>query len=329
MKSNTLNIVLFLLLLLFAVFELLLGSVNISFYKVFENSNSVDYDILVNSRFPRMLLSILIGVSCSLSGLGIQTVFKNPLAGPTTLGVNSGASLGMALFFLIPGLSQGAMLIGAGVFAIIGAIGFLLLLLFTAGKSFSLSYVLIIGLLLSYGSYALIEVLLQMSSDDGLRNYVFWGMGSLNGGSSYEIFGLFIYSLFGVYLLSRKADWLNSYLLGDNELMMLSKKNINAEKRLILVVLGIWVGVVTAIAGPIAFVGIIVPNILKLFLKTSNIKVLILPSLLLGGVLVLFSDLLARGGVFDVVLPLNSVLSIMGVPIIIYLLLKKMYLAKR
>ncbi len=306
-----------------------MGSVSISLFSVFENTDSIDCDIFLSSRLPRACLSILVGVSCALSGLGIQTIFKNPLAGPTTLGINSGASLGIALFYLIPGLSSQISSFGASGFAIAGAVGFLFLLLFTAGKSFNLSLVLIIGLLLSYASYALIEVFVQVSTEAGLRNYVFWGMGSLNSGMWIEISVLFLYCFFGFIFMIKKSNWLNAYLLGEHELTLLKVGSVAIEKKIILVVLGVWVGVVTAIVGPIAFVGVIVPNILKLYLKTSNIKILILPSSLLGSSLLLVGDLLSRGAVFDFLLPLNSVLSILGVPIIIYLLLKKMYVANR
>jgi iron complex transport system permease protein len=316
-------------LLILLIAELLLGSVKVSFLEAILNSNSLDHDILITSRLPRAILSILIGVSCALAGLGIQTIFKNPLAGPTTLGINSGASLGMALFFLIPGLSSDLTIIGAGGFAIIGAIGFLFLLIFTAGKSFNLSLILIVGLLLSYASYAVIEVLIQTSDDDGLRNYVFWGMGSLNSGGWYEILILVSYCVFGLVFMIKKSDWLNAYLLGEQELKLLRKGSIKKEKNIILIVLGVWVGIVTAVVGPIAFVGVIVPNVLKLYLKNSDMKTLITSSALLGASLLLIGDLLSRGAVFNFVLPLNSVLSILGVPIIIYLLLKKMYVANR
>jgi len=261
--------------------------------------------------------------------LGIQTIFKNPLAGPTTLGINSGASLGMALFFFIPNLSNEFTVLGSGSFAIIGAIVFLFLLLFTAGKSFNLSLILIIGLLLSYASYAIIEVLIQTSGDEGIRNYVFWGMGSLNSGGWNEIIFLILYCVFGVVFMVKKSDWLNAYLLGEQELKLLRNGSIKKEKNIILIVLGVWVGIVTSIVGPIAFVGVIIPNILKLYLKNSAMKTLITSSSLLGASLLLLADLLSRGAFFNFVLPLNSVLSILGVPIIIYLLLKKMYVVNR
>lgn len=317
------------MLVILTISELLFGSVDVSILEAIINPNSIDFDIIVTSRLPRTILSILIGISCALSGLGIQTIFKNPLAGPTTLGINSGASLGMALFFFIPNLSNEFTVLGSGSFAIIGAIVFLFLLLFTAGKSFNLSLILIIGLLLSYASYAIIEVLIQTSGDEGIRNYVFWGMGSLNSGGWNEIIFLILYCVFGVVFMVKKSDWLNAYLLGEQELKLLRNGSIKKEKNIILIVLGVWVGIVTSIVGPIAFVGVIIPNILKLYLKNSAMKTLITSSSLLGASLLLLADLLSRGAFFNFVLPLNSVLSILGVPIIIYLLLKKMYVVNR
>ena len=317
------------LLVILTISELLFGSVEVSILEAIINPVSIDFDIIVTSRLPRTILSILIGISCSLSGLGIQTIFKNPLAGPTTLGINSGASLGMALFFFIPNLSNEFTVLGSGSFAIIGAIVFLFLLIFTAGKSFNLSLILIIGLLLSYASYAIIEVLIQTSGDEGIRNYVFWGMGSLNSGGWNEIIFLILYCVFGVVFMVKKSDWLNAYLLGEQELKLLRNGSIKREKNIILIVLGVWVGIVTSIVGPIAFVGVIIPNILKLYLKNSAMKTLITSSSLLGASLLLLADLLSRGAFFNFVLPLNSVLSILGVPIIIYLLLKKMYVVNR
>jgi len=329
LKIKKFNIILCFLLVILTISELLFGSVDVSILEAIINPNSIDFDIIVTSRLPRTILSILIGISCALSGLGIQTIFKNPLAGPTTLGINSGASLGMALFFFIPNLSNEFTVLGSGSFAIIGAIVFLFLLLFTAGKSFNLSLILIIGLLLSYASYAIIEVLIQTSGDEGIRNYVFWGMGSLNSGGWNEIIFLILYCVFGVVFMVKKSDWLNAYLLGEQELKLLRNGSIKKEKNIILIVLGVWVGIVTSIVGPIAFVGVIIPNILKLYLKNSAMKTLITSSSLLGASLLLLADLLSRGAFFNFVLPLNSVLSILGVPIIIYLLLKKMYVVNR
>lgn len=304
------------------------GSVHISLLEAFSNLKSSDHTILFSSRIPRVFLSIIAGVGCAISGLAIQTIFKNPLAGPTTLGINSGASLGVSLFFLIPGFASVFEGFGSGIFAVIGAVGFLIVLLFTTSKTVNLSLVLIVGLLLSYASYAVIEVLVQLSNDDGLRGYVFWGMGSLNRGGWEEIGILSFVSILVIFVLRKKANWLNSYLLGEKELFLLDGQNSKKTKRLIIVLIGLWVGVITAVVGPIAFVGVIVPNLLKIFLKTSDIKKLLIPTALLGAILVLLSDFLSRGVLFPFILPLNSVLSILGVPVIIYLLLKKLSFAR-
>lgn len=329
MIKKNLNIFLAIALSVLIVLELFLGSVDINVMDSFLGNDSIGKSILFDSRLPRIALAILVGVSCSLAGLGIQTIFKNPLAGPTTLGVNSGASLGIALFFLVPGLSTLAQGVGLAGFAIVGAVLFLLLLLITAGRLMNLTLVLIVGLLLSYASFAIIEVLIQMSDAEQIKNYVFWGMGSLNRSSWLEILVLFSYSVFGVLFMIRKVNWLNVYHLGETELKVLGNVSIKSQKTKLLIVLGVWIGLVTAFTGPIAFVGVIVPNVLKLFLRTSDLKKLIPASILLGAVIVLLSDLLARGVWFDFVLPINSVLSILGVPIIIYLLLKKMNFAGR
>lgn len=328
MKKN-LNKILFISLIILIGLEVLLGSVDISIGKALNMPDSIDSSILFTSRIPRLLLGILVGIACSLSGVGIQTIFKNPLAGPTTLGINSGASLGIAVFFLIPSISNDYQIFGMAGFAILGALLFLLLLLTTAGKFVNLSLVLIIGLLLSYASFAVIEVMIQLSDAEQIKNYVFWGMGSLNRANWIEILVLFSYSIFATQYVFKKSEWLNVYLLGSNELKLLGNKSIKSEKKKLLVLLGVWIGVVTAIAGPIAFVGVIVPNCLKLVLRTSDMKRLIPSSILLGAAVVLLSDLLARGVLFDFVLPINSVLSILGVPIIIYLLLKRMSFASR
>ncbi|MDC1188690.1 iron ABC transporter permease [Flavobacteriales bacterium] len=319
--------ILILLLIALVLIELMLGSVEISILDAIENSNSIANDILV-TRINRTVLGIIVGVASALSGLGIQTIFKNPLAGPTTLGVNSGASLGVGIYYLIPGFAVQFSTLGLGVFAILGAISFLLLLISIAGKSFNLTFVLIVGLLLSYGSYAVLEVLLQLSDSTGMKNYIFWGMGSLNKGHLESIIGLALISILGVIILKKQANWLNVYNLGEQELKLVSNKSIGFNKRLLLIVFGVWIGAITSVVGPIAFVGIVVPNVLKLILKTSDINRLLPLSLFLGAILVLLADLISRGAFGGMLLPINAVLSVLGVPVIIYFIFKKMSFVK-
>ncbi len=304
------------------VLELLLGSVDIDLLHAFDRFDSVEGNIL-QSRLLRACLSIVVGASCGLIGLGIQTLFKNPLAGPTTLGVNSGASLGVGVFYLIPAVSSQFEWLGLSVFAVLGALFFLFLLIAVAGKSLNLTFVLIIGLLLSYGSYAMLEVLLQLSDAVGMKNYVFWGMGSFNRVNFYALGGLALISVVGFGFMKRYASWLNVYALGDAELKLLTKKSVSFNKRLLLLVFGVWIGLITSFVGPIAFVGIVVPNILKLFFKTSNVNKLLPMTVLFGAILVLLADLIARGALGGFILPLNAVLSVLGVPVIVYFLIKR------
>ena len=301
---------------------MVLGTVDIDVTKAFSNPESAD-GMIFESRILRAILSLLVGASCGLVGLGIQTLFKNPLAGPTTLGVNSGASLGVGLFYLIPSFAGQYEGLGLSFFAVLGALAFLFILIAIAGKSMNLTFVLIIGLLLSYASFAVLEVLLQISDSVGMKSYVFWGMGSFNRADIYAIVGLGLITLIGLLVMFKYANWLNIYALGDTELKLLTKKSVGFNKRLLLIVFGIWIGLVTSLVGPIAFVGIVVPNVLKLIVKSSNIKTLLPLTVLMGGILVLIADLISRGAIGGFLLPINAVLSVLGVPVIIYFLIKR------
>jgi len=313
-----------LVVLLFALFvlELILGTVTIDITKGFKEFNSVDGNIL-ESRLIRASVSVLVGASCGLAGLGIQTLFKNPLAGPTTLGVNSGASLGVGIFYLIPGVSMQMEWLGLSFFAVLGALAFLFLLIVVAGKSLNLTFVLIVGLLLSYASYAILEVLLQLSDSVGIKSYVFWGMGSFTRANVHSLIALLLVSVMGIVVMKKYATWLNIYSLGDTELKLLTRKSITFNKQLLLIVFGIWIGLITSIVGPIAFVGVVVPNVLKMVIKSSNLNTLLPLTALLGAMMVLLADLIARGAIGGFVLPVNAVLSVLGVPIIIYFLVKR------
>ena len=169
----------------------------------------------------------------------------------------------------------------------------------------------------------MLEVLLQLSDAVGMKNYVFWGMGSFNRVNFYALGGLALISVVGFGFMKRYASWLNVYALGDAELKLLTKKSVSFNKRLLLLVFGVWIGLITSFVGPIAFVGIVVPNILKLFFKTSNVNKLLPMTVLFGAVLVLLADLIARGALGGFILPLNAVLSVLGVPVIVYFLIKR------
>lgn len=319
MKNNLISILSIVLLGLFLT-EILLGSVEIDFLSE-DSLSDIDRKILL-SRLNRAFLGLLVGGAAGICGLVIQTLFKNPLAGPTTLGINSGAGLGAAIFYMMPFVG-GLQFLGSAVFSVIGALLFLVILLLVSGKKINFSFLLIVGLLLSYVAYAFVEVLVQVSDDSGLRAYAFWGMGSLNNASLLEILILSILTVSGVVFMAIKKDYLNVYLLGEEELSLIFKNKERHTKKFILILIGVWIGCITSIVGPIAFVGIVVPNVLKLILKTNNHQKLIPLVFILGASLLLLADLLSRGVFLPFSLPLNAVLSIFGVPFILLILFKK------
>jgi len=312
--------------LLLVLGNIFFGSVELNVFSWFSLSTSqqeVLTTIIVENRIPRTLLAFFSGASSALAGLALQTIFKNPLAGPTTLGVNSGASLGIVLyFFCVSALGFVPLDIGNGMFAITGALVFLAFIIALSLRFKSVTTVLVVGMLIGYVAYSLIEIIIQSSSSTAISNYVFWGMGSFNGASFYNVSAVAVLAVFAYLYFRSKSNQLNLYLLGDSEMIMsgVSVKKVRVE---VMIVAGVLVGVLTSVVGPLAFLGIAVPNLLKLQLKTLNHKVLIPFCVLVGGAFAVLADLLSRGVVFDVVLPVNAVLSMLAIPVILILFFRK------
>ena len=314
-------LIIFLLVLIFL--SLSWGSAGfMPLYELVYQQDSLSTVLFYNNRLPRTLLALFAGSGAAIAGLLLQTLFKNPLAGPTTLGINSGASLGVASYYYL--ISIGVPLLAwatPALFATFGSLGFLLLILLFSRRFESVYTLLIVGLLLGYLAYAIVELLIQYSSDGGIRSYVFWGMGSFNGGSYFQI--LILVALVAVttaYAWMRR-ETLNLYLLGEEELRLRGKSQVAIQLQ-ILLLSGLLVGVSTSIVGPIAFIGVIAPNLLKFLIHSLDHRKLIGKVVLLGGVMALLADILSRGIVFSQALPLNSILSLMSIPILL-LLLKK------
>lgn len=279
--------------------------------------------IIFENRMPRTLLAFFAGASCAVAGLVLQTIFKNPLAGPTTLGVNSGASLGIVLYyFCVSSLGFVPIVVGNGVFAVVGSLLFLLLIIGLSLRFKSVTTVLIVGMLLGYVAYSFIEVVVQSSSSTAISNYVFWGMGSFNGASWGNVGTVAMVATLATAYFISQSKRLNLYLLGDNEMMM-SGVNVKRIRILMMVVAGVLIGVLTSVVGPLAFLGIAVPNLLKLQLKTLDHQVLLPFCVLIGGAFAVLADLLSRGIFFEHVFPLNAVLSMLAVPVILILFLRR------
>ena len=282
--------------------------------------------IVLGSRVPQAVTSLLAGAGLTLSGLMLQTAFRNPLAGPSVLGINSGASLGVAIVVLFLGSSVSAagfswggyvaVLIGAfaGSAAIMG-----LLLLFSVWLKNDLM-LLITGIMIGYLASSVIMLLNYVSSAEGVHGYVMWGMGNFSGVSLDQLPVFAALALFGILLTVLLIKPLNLLQLGDNYARNLGL-SINAVRNLLLVATGVLSSVVTAFCGPVSFIGLAVPHIAKMIYRTADHRVLVPGCILTGGVVGLLCNLLCvLPG--DFILPLNGVTPLIGVPVILYVILR-------
>lgn len=319
----------FLVLLVLIVVNIAFGAISVDWQEVFWGTTSTDNWmrwLVFEERVPRTFLALLCGSNLALAGAMLQTLFKNPLAGPGTLGINAGAALGVALLILLSNAigfepSNFWMML----FAFIGALLFLFLLLVFYQIFKSLATLLIIGLLLGYLSFAIIEVLLKFSHAESIKNYLFWGMGNFDR-SSWQYVGL----LFGItaplwVYIFKLAPYFNVFLLGESELKLLGY-NTKYQQIILFSIIGVLVATVTAFVGPLAFVGVAVPNIIKLLYKKSNHRFIFTHTIIWGGIFTLLADFLSRAVLWEITLPLNALLSILALPIILIFLLKnKLY----
>ena len=313
-------IVLILLLLALAVASILSGSVSIDITEVFQDSNGFNRMILLESRLPRTLTALLAGASLSVSGLFMQTLFRNPLAGPSVLGVSSGASLFVAVLTM-SGIFQvvTSMHLVAG--GIAGSLLVLLILVMIAKKFSDLTSVLIVGIMLSFFTSAIVSFLSSIASTSGLKAFVFWGFGSFADLGSTQLSYFSIPVVLCLITVPFFMKGLNALLLGESHAKSLGVNPVKLRRNLILIT-GILTGTVTAFCGPIAFIGLAAPHVARFIFKTANHRTLIPASLILGSLIALLCDVIARLPGTDYALPLNTVCALMGAPVVIYLIFK-------
>lgn len=328
------NIFISLILIVVTLFlflgNIFLGSVNIPFNDVLnilggEVAKTSWHSIILNSRLPMALTAVLAGAALSLSGLLMQTLFRNPLAGPSVLGVTSGASLGVALVILLAGgaLSQYLMLSNISVIlaALIGAGGVIFLLLLIAGRIGNHIILLIIGLMIGYAVSSLVSVLQFFSADHALHAYVIWGMGSFSkvGWQNMIWFGsLVLLAVFATILLIKP---LNLILLGDNYAHNMGL-NMRRNRVVIISVSGMLAALVTAYCGPVAFLGVAVPHIARNLYRSNDHKVIVPGVILSGASFALFVNLLSRLPGASGALPVNALSSLIGAPIVVWVILR-------
>lgn len=325
-----------LLLILLAAFlvNLSMGSVSIpltEIISVFVGNGSTkatwEY-ILIDYRLPKAFTAMLAGGGLAISGLLMQTLFRNPLAGPFVLGLSSGASLGVAI--LILGASAfggffGTMLLSQWSLVIASALGSFLVLLAVLAVTFRIKdtmAILIIGLMFGSVTTAVVSVLSYFSNAEQLQQYIFWSFGSLGNQSWQGVTILSICFLAGLILSIISSKSLNTLLLGEN---YAKSMGIHIKKTTFIIILAtsILAGGITAFVGPIAFVGLAVPHLVRQFYKTSNHLILLPAVLLCGSLLMLICDTIAQLPFSEFTLPINAITSLIGAPVVIWLLVRK------
>ena len=338
--SRKITMLLMLLLALsiiaFIILNLLLGTVRIPAGDVIDillgnhSDNRIWTNIVMKSRLPQSLTAAMAGAGLAVSGLLMQTVFRNPLAGPSVLGISSGASLGVACVVLLSGSIGGVTLSRLGVIgevsitlsAITGSLLIMALIAFVARKVRGNVTLLIMGVMIGYIANAIIGVLKFFIAEEDIRAYVIWGLGSfsrVSGGQTTVFIVLMMILLPTAFFLIKT---LNLLLLGDSYARNLGL-NIKRARLLVIGCSGVLVAVVTAYCGPIVFLGLAVPHICRGLFHTSNHAVVLPASLLGGASLALLCNLIARLPGFEGALPVNSVTALVGAPVVMWVLFYK------
>ena len=315
------------------VANLFLGSVRIPFAEVWavltggEASQPSWGYIVLESRLPQAVVALLSGAALAVSGLMLQTVFSNPLAGPSVLGIDSGASLGVALVMLSLGGTVGGGLALTGYLAVVagafaGAASILGIIIFFSALVRSNVMLLIIGIMVGYLTSSLISLLNFFATDEGIRSYVLWGMGDF---SSVSLGQLPVFcSMLGIGLLlaALLVKPLNALLLGERYAENLGVR-VKRVRLLLLVSTGLLTAVVTAFCGPISFIGLAVPHLARLMTGSSNHKLLMPLTLLTGSAVALACNLVSTLPGGSGVLPLSAITPVVGAPVIIYVIVNQ------
>jgi cobalamin transport system permease protein len=326
-------LILTVILLFCFVLNISLGSVSIPFSEVLGSLfGSVDNEtwqvIITKVRLPKAITAIMVGSGLGISGLLMQTLFRNPLAGPFVLGISSGASLGVAIVILGSGLFGGlfaTVLISKWSIVIAASLGSFLVLLAVLAVSSRVRdtmAILIIGLMFGSITAAIVSVLSYFSSAEQLQQYIFWGFGSLSNLSWEELLIFFcIYSI-GIVLSIFSVKGLNALLLGDNYAKSLGL-SLKSSRFVIIFATSLIAGTITAFAGPIAFIGLAIPHLTRQIFKTTNHKILLPAVFLFGAIVMLICDSIAQVPTSDYMLPINAITALVGAPVVIWLLVRQ------
>ena len=338
MIRRTLPLILMLILaiVVLAIVNLLIGSVDIPLKNVCRillgdaSESEIWQNIIWKSRLPQALTAIMAGAGLAVSGLQMQTVFRNPLAGPSVLGISNGSALGVAFVVLLSGRIGGVALSRLGylgdaamsVAAIIGALAVLTLILWISQKVRGNVTLLIIGVMIGYLANAVIGVLKFLSPEEDVKAFVVWGLGSFSRVSGDEMVLFIVLMCILLPLACLLVKDMNLMLLGDRYASNLGL-NIRRSRMLVIISSGVLVAIVTAYCGPIMFIGLAVPHLTRAIFRTSDHRILMPATALCGAVLALFCNFIARMPGFEGALPVNSVTALVGAPVIAAALFRK------
>lgn len=334
MKKRTLLcfILLALLLVLLFVASLLLGSVSLQVKEVLGVLFGEEVDpqtriLVTHFRLPKAITALIVGAALSASGLQMQTLFRNPLAGPYVLGISSGASLGVSLFLL------GAPLLGVSVAsetlrnigvvgsAWVGAALILAVIMAVSVRLKDIMAILILGMMFGSAASAIVQILQYLSPDSALKSFVVWTMGSLSGVSLQQLglmSGIVVAGLaLSIYLIKP----LNLLLLGENYARTMGL-NIRWIRFLLFASTTLLAGTVTAFCGPIGFIGIAVPHVARMLTGNADHRILMPASMLMGSVTMLLCDIIAQLPGHEMVLPVNTITALLGIPIIVLVIVR-------
>ena len=322
-------------LVVLIIMNLILGSVIIPVRELFAsitNNSSISYvnDILWNFRIPKVITALLAGVALSVCGLQMQTLFRHPLADPFILGISSGAGLGVALFVM--GSSAFGITMAGSIFfnlgiaaaAWAGAAGVTLLILLVSHRLKENSSLLIFGIMIGSITSAIITLIQYFSSSSELKAFVTWTMGSFSGLTSAQIWIMSMLVIPGIVLSIYNIKELNILLQGEAYAKSLGL-NLERTRRRILIATTLLAGSITAFCGPIGFIGIAVPHIARLLFRNADHKVLVPATALTGAAIMVFTDMVAQLPGQSGVIPINTVSALIGVPVILYLIMKSRF----
>ena len=326
-RSTTLFVVLCALLVVLFVVDLLVGSVSIPLRDIFaallggEVTPSTRL-IVVGIRLVKAVVAVLAGMALSVSGLQMQTLFRNPLAGPYVLGISSGASLGVALFILgmpLLGIATSSTISSLGT-AGAAWLGSALILAFVASVSTRIKdimVILILGMMISSGVSAVVQILQYLSNEEALKSFVIWTMGSLGDVTSKQLGLLLPAVLIGLSVSVAVIKPLNLLLLGEQYARTMGL-NVRRSRYLIFLSTTLLAGTVTAFCGPIGFVGLAIPHIARMLFRNADHRVLVPASALCGAVILLCCDIVSKW----LTLPINTITALLGIPIVIWVVIR-------